>query len=147
MKHNKLILWISAAFIGISAAVFSPGMTASADPSGVTTSGLKYTCNEATLEATIIGLQDGASYDVNIPSKIGEYTVTVIGDRAFSEIPITSLSIPGTVKKIENFALCKTALKEVSIPATVEELTYGAFFYCRASKVLNDTYHKGLPYR
>ena len=68
---------------------------------------------------------------INIPSKIGEYTVTVIGDRAFSEIPITSLSIPGTVKKIENFALCKTALKEVSIPATVEELTYGAFFYCR----------------
>lgn len=51
----------------------------------------------------------GNSTDINIPSSIGGYPVTQIGERIFEDSVITSLSIPSSIEQIENraFAKCK----------------------------------------
>lgn len=105
--------------------------------------------------------------EVEIPEKINSYTVTEIGDSAFSMIhDLTEVTIPKTVKKIGynafDFAwdLEKVNLKEglteigiaafkkcdkltsITIPGTVKKIEYDAFSFC--SGLESVTLKKGL---
>ena len=81
---------------------------------------------------TITGYDGALAGDVTIPSKIGEYTVTAIGNSAFDgNEKITSVTIPGTVKEIRQYAFrgCKN-LKKITLREGVESIGYYAFAGC-----------------
>lgn len=81
---------------------------------------------------TITGYDGALAGDVTIPSKIGEYTVTAIGNSAFDgNEKITSVTIPGTVKEIRQYTFrgCKN-LKKITLQEGVESIGYYAFAGC-----------------
>jgi hypothetical protein len=74
----------------------------------------------------------GSAIAVNIPSRIQNLPVTVIGDRAFaSNTKLTSVTIPEGVTTIGNTAFngC-SMLRSVTIPSTVTSIDIGAFANC-----------------
>lgn len=81
---------------------------------------------------TITGYDGELTGDVTIPSKIGDCTVTAIGNNAFDgNEKITSVTIPGTVKEIRQYAFrgCKN-LKKITLQEGVESIGYYAFAGC-----------------
>lgn len=81
---------------------------------------------------TITGYDGELAGDVTIPSKIGDYTVTAIGNNAFDgNEKITSVTIPGTVKEIRQYTFrgCKN-LKKITLQEGVESIGYYAFAGC-----------------
>ena len=81
---------------------------------------------------TITGYDGELTGDVTIPSKIGDCTVTAIGNSAFDgNEKITSVTIPGTVKEIRQYAFrsCKN-LKKITLQEGVESIGYYAFAGC-----------------
>lgn len=81
---------------------------------------------------TITGYDGELAGDVTIPSKIGNYTVTGIGNNAFDgNEKITSLTVPGTVTSISQYAFrgC-TNLKKVTLQEGVESIGYYTFAGC-----------------
>ena len=74
----------------------------------------------------------GSAANLTIPSTIEGYTVTSIGDYAFSYCDsLTSVTIPDCVKSIGNSAFysCQN-LVSVSIPDSVTSIGNSAFSYC-----------------
>lgn len=81
---------------------------------------------------TITGYDGELSGDITIPSKIGDYTVTCIGNNAFDgNEKITSLTVPGTVISIRQYAFrgCKN-LKKITLQEGVESIGYYTFAGC-----------------
>ena len=81
---------------------------------------------------TITGYDGELAGDVTIPSKIGDDTVTAIGNNAFDgNEKITSVTIPGTVKEIRQYTFrgCKN-LKKITLQEGVESIGYYAFAGC-----------------
>ncbi len=75
----------------------------------------------------------GQDVEVAIPSEIDGKPVTTIGTLCFFEKPIISITIPDSVKVIENSAFYYAdALKTVTIPDTVETLESRVFGWCNA---------------
>ena len=67
--------------------------------------------------ATITGLKTSVTEkELDIPSEIGGYPVTSIGDRAFQRTAITDVNIPDSVTSIEDnaFFICDS-LKSVTM--------------------------------
>ena len=65
---------------------------------------------------------------VNIPSSLGGYPVTSIGECAFFRCKdITSVTIPDSVTSIDYWALAGCSFTEVCIPKSVTNIAYGAF--------------------
>ena len=130
MKHSKLITWLTAAFLSAcAAAALSAGITAEASTgSGSTTSGLNYTYDTATGKATITGYSGSSA--VTIPSTIGSYTVTAIGDNAFRGLNIYSVEIAPTVTTIGNRAFYDC--ENLTTVSTINATTVGeyAFYQC-----------------
>ena len=77
---------------------------------------------------------EGEKYSgyITIPSMVGGYTVTSIGNSAFANCTeVTGVSIPETITRIgESGFYCCTALTDVTIPANVTELGNLAFWGC-----------------
>jgi hypothetical protein len=70
---------------------------------------------------------------LTIPSKIGKYAVKAIAANAFKECGMTSVTVPGSVKSVEEHAFygC-TSLKNVTLATGVEKVGVSAFEDCRS---------------
>ncbi len=84
--------------------------------------------------ASIVGYKgDKNATELEIPSKFGEFTVTEIGHKVFSEFyDATKITIPDSVKIIGTsaFELC-VSLEEIILPASLEKIGNTAFSECR----------------
>ena len=92
--------------------------------------GYYYIVNNGT--ATVLGVDLETKDKIVIPSTLGGYPVTAIGEYAFSEcFWLTEIVIPDTVKTIGEgaFAYC-IALKEIIIPENVTSIGDYAFGCC-----------------
>lgn len=76
----------------------------------------------------------GKETDITLPSEIGGLPVYEIGDYAFKDCSVLSVTIPSSIKKIGWFAFegCR-GLESVTIPSSVSSIGYGAFNYCSSS--------------
>ena len=114
----------------------------------------KYTVNVGS--ATITGLKESVTEtDLDIPSEIGGYPVTGIGNSAFQSTDITSVTIPDSVTSIEKYAFeyCRSlknviigngvrsigdrafssiAITSVNIPDSVTSIGNNAFYFCNS---------------
>ena len=97
---------------------------------GTVIAGLAYTVNDDGRTCTITGIGTYQGNDVVIPSSIGDYTVTGIGENAFeNQVNITSFDIPNTVTNIGYcaFSGC-TGITEITIPESVISIEPKVFF-------------------
>lgn len=76
----------------------------------------------------------GKSTSVTIPDKIDGTPVLKIGERAFSETSVKSVTLPSGCREIDWFAFYGCfSLSTVYMPASVTEIGYGAFDSCARS--------------
>jgi len=67
---------------------------------------------------------------LNIPSQIGNRTVTRIGERAFeNQTGLISVNIPETVTYIGNWAFMRTGITQIDLPNGLGHIGYQAFRY------------------
>lgn len=69
----------------------------------------------------------GSDPDVRIPKKLSDVFVTRIGENAFKEKDLTSVTIPDTVNVIEKGAFAYNHLRFVTLPKTLSEIGNEAF--------------------
>ena len=94
--------------------------------------GAEWTYTIASDKATITGLPTITSSDVIIPSTLGDYPVTSIGDRAFYDCDsLTSVTIPDSVTSIGSSAFYNCdSLASVTIGESVTSIGDCAFESC-----------------
>ena len=102
----------------------------------VTVGNLVFSCNPGNLEARLIGNNYGEEEaiieipeTVELENKI--YKVTRIGNNAFENCRMTSITIPSSVEEIEKdaFRSCH-GLKEITIPEGVTTINTFSFSFC-----------------
>jgi len=77
----------------------------------------------------------GTSKDVTIPETFNNYTVTVIGHSVFNDKEITSVTMPDTIKEIQDYAFSSNrTLTSVKLSNKLELIGSNAFFNCRNLK-------------
>ena len=157
MKPKRLISLLVAVCMMITMLPLSAVTAFAEDTSTVHTASVggykyEYKVNEADNTATITKFlgPDGSakstgSYDIKIPEKIhersGDYTVTVIGDKAFYDCrDLKSVTIPQSVTSIGDYAFFQCiSLKTLSfgeksfgenIETNIETIGDDAFYYC-----------------
>ena len=98
--------------------------------------GLWYEFDESGKTAIVVRFQ-GTEYAgaIVIPSSVEygsiPYTVTSIGDNAFSDCSsLNSITFPNSVKNIGDFAFGNTSLTSITIPKSVTSIGNGAFAHC-----------------
>ena len=134
MQHHKLITWLSAAILGISAATaFPAGMTAEASTGTQTVNGIYYSYDTATHKAKVTGCANNLT-EANIVSSFrvdgttDTVTVTEIDTGAFkNKWWVTSVSIPGSIKVIGSDAFWRSGITSVSIPNGVKVINENTF--------------------
>jgi len=79
----------------------------------------------------LVGFADETQHSslIVIPSKIFEQPITAIGERAFSNSRLISVTIPNSVTSIGARAFEKNKLTSIVIPSNVREIGDGAFAY------------------
>ena len=133
MKENRIKKALSLLLAVIILAVglpFAAAIPAKAEDGSFTEGYYTYTVENG--EATIIDCDKGISGDVVIPSELGGYPVTEIGDWAFEDCTgLTSITIPDSVISIsyQSFYACKN-LKSIIIPEGVANIGDEAFEHC-----------------
>ena len=122
---------------------------------------MKYTVLDADAKTVSVAkANNDIAGDIVIPSTVTNgnvaYTVTTISEYAFENLPITSVSIPGTVTSLADRAfgdchsLGKITFEESTQPLTLVYGYYGSFQYCDADKQVivkrNLTPSEGCPF-
>jgi len=85
----------------------------------------------------------GSGGAVSIPATINGLPVTSVGDYAFYETALTSVTIPNSVTNIGDYAFANSPLTSVTIPASVISIGDGAFFGCYGLRTI--TVHSNNP--
>ncbi len=76
---------------------------------------------------------NGEGGDIAIPSKLDNYTVTAIGENAFSDDDrLEKVVIPEGVKRIENLAFFGSSISGITLPETLEYIGMWAFQDCES---------------
>ena len=104
-----------------------------------------YTYEVENGEATITYVDQSISGDITIPSTLGGYSVTRIGNYAFDwRTSLKSITIPNSVTRIGYYAFrgC-TSLTSITIPDSVTSIGYDAFYHCTSlTNITVDTNNK-----
>jgi hypothetical protein len=99
-----------------------------AAPSGaraLSADGFEYTLTGS--DATVTGCTSTCPTTLVIPSTLGGYSVTTIGDSAFDGNSLTSVTIPNSVTSIGAYAFLSNALTTVTIGSSVTSIGTSAF--------------------
>ena len=90
-----------------------------------------YTYSVSNGEATITEFDISISGNITIPSTLGGYPVTSIGNNAFDLCGLTSITIPDSVTSIgEQAFLGCFYLTSITIPDSVTSIGHAAFYGC-----------------
>ena len=127
MKRGKIVI-IVAAFLAVFLVC---GCGGKGNKRGVTfapESDFKVEAAEGGVRITGY-LGDGG--EVHIPDTIGGKPVVEIGFMAFYEAPLTLVTMPDTVVRIDEAAFSNTLLVSVEIPDSVTEMEQAVFMNCK----------------
>lgn len=133
----------------------SPAMADTTRTSGYYTYKIK---GNGTIAITDYDYVHDENADIYIPQMIDGYTVTEIGDFAFSPVEefvtneewgqtstrlsLRAVTIPDTITAIGEFAFFRSQIRSINIPKSVQYIGYGAFSCCGALKFTIDPNHE-----
>jgi len=149
-KTKTLMAFIIAIVFCMNSAVIA---TAEGETSGNCGDGVTWNYDADTKTLIISGngeMQDytsGAdtpwySFDPNINSIVIESGVTRIGERAFTSLQVTEITLSDTVEEIGIYAFFGTKIITVDIPSSVKVIEQSAFQNCSSLKTV--ILHEGL---
>lgn len=130
MKKNLAFLVTFILFCVSLFALFT--VTSSADTEGY------YTYSVCNYQTTITDVNSTISGAITIPSTLGGYPVTSIGNRAFEDcISLTSITIPEGVASIGSWGFygC-TRLESITIPESMTSIGHEAIYGCTGLKLV-----------
>lgn len=83
-------------------------------------------------KATITDFTSDSAFsgELTIPSQLGEYDVTAIGDHAFFEARLTSVTIPEGVTTLGLQSFAGSTITSVVLPGSLTTIGNSAFYYC-----------------
>ena len=84
---------------------------------------------------------------INIPPRIGNSTVTEIGQNAFGQFWLVEVTIPDTVTKIGDWSFSSNNIRNVRLPQKLIEIGDGAFMNNRLSGVVIPDSVRSIGYR
>jgi len=95
-----------------------------------------YILDDGTIE---IGSYYGNDVEVDVPTQIAGYDVSVIGDAAYAFLPDTTIiNIPDCITKIGGNAFYEcTSLEEITIPDGIKSIENNTFWGCTSLKKVN----------
>ncbi len=130
MKRRILSILLTFAMALSIAPVGAFNLTANAEETQYTSGDYTYTVTDG--DATITGVNTSISGDITIPSTLGGYPVTVIGNNAFEYgQELTDVTIPDSVTSIGSYAFYRcSSLTSVTIGNSVESIGDEAFSGC-----------------
>ena len=129
MEKNRLILFLLVLVLACGLLLTVIPLQAKAETSG------DWMYEVSGSNATITDYS-GSATNLTIPSTLGGYTVTRIGEEAFRACgTLVNVSIPSSITRINDgaFENC-TALESISIPSSVTYIAERAFYNCTALK-------------
>lgn len=85
---------------------------------------------EKTCEVTMHAKMFGYEGEITVPATANGYTVTAIGELAFSRSNASRVYLPNTITTIKQFGFSYSPLEQISIPASVTTIENGAFGSC-----------------
>ena len=134
MKKRTFTQVLSFVLVVIMMIGAFPVFGASAELTGITKDGFEYVIEDEEVTITRYASDNPI---VNIPSTIDGFPVTTIGRRAFSNVisdpkHITEVTIPDSVKIIENSAFSGCYIKSITIPESVVSIGSEAFYWCQS---------------
>ena len=127
--HDTTKDWDNHTFVGGKCSVcdYAPDYTV----------GLEYYIDRLSESCSVSGIGTAEVGDIVIPSSYHDYPVTGISSSAFSGKAITSVTIPASVKYIDDYAFQNcTALQSVTFAEGITEIQPGAFQGCTALETL-----------
>ncbi|MCL1928343.1 MAG: leucine-rich repeat domain-containing protein [Treponema sp.] len=109
-------------------------------PAGITIDKYTGTDTNVTIPSVINGVPvtaigNDAFKDKGLTSVTIPYGVTSIGNNAFEDNQLTYVSIPGSVTSIGNFAFSYNQLTSVTIPSSITVINWGTFMYNQLASV------------
>lgn len=135
-KIISIIMTAALAFAMTNISAFAEttgGEDIAAEPSDVVTKdGLIYEIYEDGGNAVLAGTKGDLPEKLVIPDKVDDYTVTGIAEFALTNVTITSITLPDTVKEIDENALSSCYLLESADLGQVEVIGRYAFDNCTA---------------
>lgn len=99
-------------------------------PPAGSSQGLDLQLNEDATAYVVCGIGSCSDKELVIPAEHEGLPVTHIRQRAFYDVPITAVTIPGSIVQIGSNAFARTDLTTVTIPGTVKVVESSAFFNC-----------------
>ncbi len=127
---NKAFKILSLSFVLLLGTVFFTFGTSAANENGIL-----YSVSGG--EATVTGFSEEITEALVIPSTLGGYPVTAIGDSAFEyQWDMPSVVVPEGVRTIGSQAFrCCYALEEVTLPSTLTFVDNSTFEWCEILRV------------
>ena len=123
----KKKLWLAAFMALLCCMLFAIGASAATEGS------YTYTVTDGKATITAVSNDLYLNGDVVVPSTLGGYPVTAIGDYAFASCPLESLTIPADIDSLgEGAFYCCTALKNLTLEEGVSSVGAYAFYGCTA---------------
>ena len=123
----KKKLWLAAFMALLCCMLFAIGASAATEGS------YTYTVTDGKATITAVSNDLYLNGDVVVPSTLGGYPVTAIGDYAFASCPLESLTIPAGIDSLgEGAFYCCTALKNLTLEEGVSSVGAYAFYGCNA---------------
>lgn len=98
-----------------------------------TVDGIKYNVTDSVAK-TVEVIANNYQYDITIPETVTPdtitWTVTAIGQSAFSEDNVYTVSMPNTVKEIKDYAFYRSKLISITLSDSLQSIGISAFYSC-----------------
>ena len=86
-------------------------------------------------------------YSINVPPRINGKSVTEIGLNTFADLEMASITIPDSIKKIDDYSFSGNFLRNFIIPRKVKEIGIGAFMFNELSHIVIPKSVRKIGYR
>ncbi|WP_290375207.1 leucine-rich repeat domain-containing protein [uncultured Duncaniella sp.] len=135
MKLNRLLQRLCCSALGLSALMALSASVSAYDFSSKDRNGIEIFYNINPDGKTVTVTYGGEKYNasnIEIPQEVSNgtdrYTVTAIGNRAFENASIVSVSLPDAITEIQTYAFSQSKISNINYPENLKYIRESAFY-------------------
>lgn len=134
MDFNRILPRLCCGALGAFAIMFSAVSASAYDFSAKTGNGTDIFYNINPDGKTVTVTYGGSKYNVSsleIPQEVSHdgvtYTVTAIGNKAFQEAKVNTITLPNTITEFQSYAFCLSSIREFNYPSNLKYIRSRVF--------------------